>query len=92
MKSKELKAFEIVKAEIIAKNGEDFQLELDEKLYQSLEIIEKSLKALEIIKEKGNFINLEHVEDNDKFYIYDNEYYMRNEITKEEYELLKEVL
>lgn len=54
--------------------------------------IEKELKALEIIKEKGNFINLEYDKHDDKYYIYDNELYMHNEITKEEYDLLKGVL
>jgi hypothetical protein len=82
--SKELEALKKIRD----KADLEFFISLDE----DFEIIEKSLKALEIIKEKGNFINLEHVEDNDKFYIYDNEYYMRNEITKEEYELLKEIL
>ena len=56
------------------------------------EEILKKLKAFEIIKKKGNFLNLDHNETYDKYYIYDNEYYMHNEITKEEYHLLKEVL
>lgn len=51
----------------------------------------KKLKALEIIKEKGNFISFEYDKYDDKYYIYDNEFYAHNEITKEEYDLLKEV-
>lgn len=49
--SKELEAFETVKMEIIASKGEDFQLEFDEELYQSLEIIETALKRLESIED-----------------------------------------
>ena len=55
-------------------------------------IVEDELKALEIIKKKGNFISLEYDEFNGKYYIYDSELYMHNEITKEEYDLLKEIL
>lgn len=52
----------------------------------------KKIIALDIIKKKGNFIHLEYDKNDNKYYIWDNEYYMHNEITKEEYEILKEVL
>ena len=55
-------------------------------------IIQKALKALEIIKEKGNFLCLDYSEYENKYYIYDAELYIHNELTKEEYDLLKEVL
>ena len=42
----------------------------------------KKLKALQIIKEKGNFISFGYDEYDHKYYIYDNEYCMHNEITK----------
>lgn len=56
------------------------------------DIIEKELKALEIIKENANFLCVDCDEEKDKYYIYDAEYYMRNEITKEKYDILIEVL
>ena len=68
----------------------DALLKDDEKTKKLLsKEIEKN-RAFEIIKEKGNFISLEYDEYNDKYYIYDNELYMHNEITKEEFDLLKE--
>ena len=54
-------------------------------------IIEKELKALEIIKDKCYFFSLEDC-GNETYRVYDNELYRFNELTKEEYELLKEVL
>lgn len=75
----------------------DFGLENPQNLIDNLNIIKDSkfhekLKALEIIKEKGNFLCLDYSEYENKYYIYDAELYMHNELTKEEYELLKEVL
>ena len=79
--SKELEALENIK-------HYDTRFGLHEDDYK---IIETALKALEIIKEKGNFIFLDYCEYDNKYYIYDNEMYQNNEITKEEYDLLKEV-
>lgn len=72
-------------------NLEDLQGGRDE-FWKAYRIIEKSVKALEIIKEKGNFLWLQYDEYDNKYYIYDNESYQHNEITKEEYDILKEVL
>ena len=64
----------------------------NKKLIMFDEEVGKRLKALEIIKEKGNFLCLHYSEYENKYYIYDAELYMHNELTKEEYELLKEIL
>ena len=64
----------------------------DKELIMFDEEVGKRLKALEIIKEKGNFLCLHYSEYENKYYIYDAELYMHNELTKEEYELLKEIL
>ena len=55
----------------------------------NFEIIEKELKALEIIKNIKGLI-----EDEDLFYDSEEDkyYFFSNEISKEEYDLLKEVL
>jgi hypothetical protein len=54
----------------------------------------KSLKALEIIKEKVMpLVNLDEGElCKDHYRVYDGELYMYTELTKEEYDLLKEAL
>ena len=55
----------------------------------------KAFKAIEIIKEKCPFFNLYSDEEGmcpkGHYRIYDNELYQFNELTKEEYEVLKEV-
>ena len=51
---------------------------------------EKAKQALEIIKNKCRFFYVE--EENGRYRVYDNELYKYNELTQEEYNLLKEVL
>lgn len=59
-----------------------------------LDMIEKSLKALEIIKNKRLYwdINYQPYEECGHYRAWDNELYESVELTKEEYDLLKEVL
>ncbi len=56
------------------------------------QIIEKSLKALEIIKEKqvnvGDFIRCKSIEDYNDYCCYNE----KEQLTREEYDLLKKVL
>ena len=64
---------------------------------QDVGYIEKDLQALEIIKRTAmKLVSLEDSESgicvNGRYAIYDNELYQSIDITKEEYDLLKEVL
>ena len=73
----------------------DFELEtIGEKEFgEELSIIEKELKALEIIKEKGVDIwALKHLDD--EYYVeqYNAVAHIEKPYTKEEYDLLEEVL
>ena len=54
----------------------------------------KSLKALEIIKEKGLYWDIQYqpYEEKNDYRAWDNELYESVKLTKEEYDLLKEVL
>lgn len=64
----------------------------------NLIVVEKALKALEIIKNKvAPLVNLDTIDIGDgsnklKYRVYDNELYAYRPLTKEEYELLKEIL
>lgn len=62
----------------------------------ALKDAEKNKKALEIIKNKCQFFSLESDEDDfcpkGHYRVYDAELYQFNELTKEEYELLREML
>ena len=59
-----------------------------------IDVIEKALKALEIIKKKDLLwsIDWQPFKDSGDYRAWDNELYQSIKLTKEEYELLKEVL
>lgn len=54
-------------------------------------IVEKGLKALDIIKKKGLYWDIQYEGEND-YRAWDSELYKSVKLTKEEYDLLKEVL
>ena len=89
--NKGLEALEIIKN---WKLFIDFEIDTNgmKEFGKEIEIIEKELKVLEIIKDKVMNSFLVSLESDRGYRIYDAEGYEYIEITKEEYDLLKEVL
>ena len=99
--SKGLEAFEILKQDI-GKCYEDEMLivetalkrleQLEEEKQSFDRVIEKKLKALEIIRKKrvniGDFVRCKNIEDYNEYCCYNE----KEQLTQEEYDLLKEVL
>ncbi len=91
---KELKEYEEMKA---IKGTTTFDKAIEDTLINTCPNVAKKLKALEIIKRTAmKLVSLEDSESgicfNGRYAIYDNELYQSIDITKEEYDLLKEVL
>ena len=61
---------------------------------ECLNEIKKKLRALEVIKEKGLYWDIQYqpYEEKNDYRAWDNELYESVKLTKEEYDLLKEVL
>ena len=94
--SKPLEVWSLVKKYMNAYHHQAINEKVDVETVEGhpISIIEDSLKALEIIKNKNLLwdIDWQPYEKDGDYRAWDNEYFASIKLTKEEYELLKEVL